>query len=115
MNKNFILIASIVINILFIYIFLAPSEEGDIEGLNDKLNATERELNNIRKKDSLLSVSIDSVIVIKDSLAIELFESKKKRDTIIIRYDEKIDNIISLNADSSVSYLSSRLSEVSID
>lgn len=114
-NKNFILITSLVINIVLGYLFLSNPSIEDLESVDKALKESEIKIEEISIKDSLIQVEIDSINLVKQALEDSLLIKSKERVVIKKVYYEKIDSIIRLSNDSSVSYISRRLSEVKLD
>jgi hypothetical protein len=111
--KDYLFAVSIIANIIlcwWIYDLTkddqAPNEEllksqGRVEVLEEEL----------AKKDK----DYDELSVLNDSLEIEIDKKPKERVVIEKVYDEKIVYVTSLSVDSSIGYISSRLSEIDYD
>lgn len=111
--KDYILIFSIVINLILFYWFLStlksdqkPNEElfrskGRVEILNDAILYKDSQIDDFKRKLDSLNLLIDL--------------KPKERLIIKNKYYEKINNIIDIPVDSGIIILSIRLSEINID
>jgi hypothetical protein len=114
-NKSFLFTASVIINFILGYLFLSSPDIDELESINKALKDSEARIHAIELQDSIIQSEIDSINHVKHLLEDSLEKKVKQRVIIKKEYYEKMDSIISLNADSSVSYISRRLSSVRID
>lgn len=111
--KDYLFHASILLNIvLAVIIFNAWQED---PAMKEELYRSEGRVQELevllRKKE----VEKNALSDVRDSLSVLLKQKPKERVVIIKEYGEKIDNITSLPINSSMEYLTGRLSEVTID
>jgi hypothetical protein len=110
--KDYILIVSVIINLIlgyWMYKITRPLPQ------NEELIKSEARVEVLEKELEASEAESDSLDQLSDSLGWMIFVEKKKREKIIKSYDKERGDVIRLDNDSAVRYISSRLSEVAID
>ena len=111
--ENYVLAVSLIANIvlaLWMYSIMKDDQKPNEELLKSqgRVEVLEREL-------EALKFDYISLDVINDSLEVEIDKKPKERIVIKKIYDEKIITITNMSLDSSVGYISTKLSEINLD
>ena len=107
---NYIFIASVIINLVLGWWIYDITKED--QKPNEELLKSQGRVEILEERQTTLQNEYLKLKKISDSLSIEI--SKKPKERIVIKkiYNEKIIHVTSLSVDSSVKYLSGRLSEI---
>tara|TARA_R110000765_G_scaffold166976_1_gene271864 strand:- start:63 stop:407 length:345 start_codon:yes stop_codon:yes gene_type:complete len=111
--KDYLLLASFLINIgLSFWLYNTSTLREDF---GSEVNKSKGRVEMLEEKVSNLSLEIGAVNKLKDSISIELLKKPKERVIIKKVYENEVTRVINLPIDSSLLYLSKRLSETNIN
>ena len=112
-TKDYILFASLIATLILGWRLYDITK--DDQAPNEELLKSQGRVEILEEEVAELKTNYDGLEVINDSLDIEI--SKKPKERVVIKkvYDEKIIYVTSLSIDSSIGYISSRLSEIDYD
>tara|TARA_R110002020_G_scaffold287979_2_gene503514 strand:- start:954 stop:1328 length:375 start_codon:yes stop_codon:yes gene_type:complete len=112
-TKDYILFASLIATLILGWRLYDITK--DDQSPNEELLKSQGRVEILEEEVAELQTNYDGLEVINDSLDIEI--SKKPKERVVIKkvYDEKIIYVTSLSIDSSIGYISSRLSEIDYD
>tara|TARA_R110000803_G_scaffold136813_1_gene203748 strand:- start:8848 stop:9192 length:345 start_codon:yes stop_codon:yes gene_type:complete len=107
---NYIFIASVIINLVLGWWIYDITKED--QKPNEELLKSQGRVEILEERQTTLQNEYLKLKKISDSLSIEISNKPKERIVIKKIYNEKIIHVTSLSVDSSVKYLSGRLSEI---
>jgi hypothetical protein len=112
-TKDYILFISIIANLVLGWWIYDMTK--DDQKPNEELLKSQGRVEVLEEQLLDFKYDYDSLAVINDSLDIEIDKKPKERVVIKNIYYEKTNDIINLSLDSSIGYVSNRLSEVDYD
>lgn len=111
--KEYLFAVSIVANVILCWWIYDLTKED--QKPNEELLKSQGRVEVLEEQVSELQTNYGALEILNDSLEVEIDKKPKERIVIQKIYDEKINSVINLSLDSTIGFISDRLSEVDFD
>jgi len=102
-----------IVCLLGVYFFINSKKEH--KSKLEEIEKAKIEIDSIKNESLIRSYKIDSIKSVNDSISSLIKDSEKEVKIITKEYEKKIINVSSVSIDSSISFVSKRLSEINLD